>query len=196
MRAMGHRRQTAPPRRLSRAAPCRPSDARPRRRRGVSRRRRRIRLHACLQTAARRADGAARCSLCRRMRRLPHRLSPEPASRGVLAGALRQPRRPFRRGTPRCRPRPWRSSRPMSPPTRRRTSTHCPPNAFRRTAADAPYQITATRFWKWMHAGISDAVFKSPAPVGARGNCAACHRDAATGRFDPRRIDIPQEITR
>ncbi|WP_210325800.1 cytochrome b/b6 domain-containing protein [Oricola nitratireducens] len=70
-----------------------------------------------------------------------------------------------------------------------------PANAFRRTAADAPYQITATRFWKWMHAGISDAVFKSPA-VGARGNCAACHRDAATGRFDPRRIDIPQEITR
>lgn len=67
-----------------------------------------------------------------------------------------------------------------------------PANVFRRVSADAPYQITATPFWKWRHAEIEDAVFRSPA-VGARGNCAACHRDAATGLFDPRRISIPKE---
>jgi hypothetical protein len=70
-----------------------------------------------------------------------------------------------------------------------------PANMFRRTGADAPFQITATPFWKRTHAEIDDTVFRSP-PVGARGNCAACHRDAATGMFDPRRISIPKETSR
>jgi cytochrome b len=69
-----------------------------------------------------------------------------------------------------------------------------PANVFRRVSPDAPYQITATPFWKRRHAEIDDAVFRSPA-VGARGNCAACHRDAATGIFDPRRISIPKETS-
>lgn len=69
-----------------------------------------------------------------------------------------------------------------------------PANVFRRVSADAPYQITATPFWKWRHAEIDDAVFRTPA-VGARSNCAACHRDAATGLFDPRRISIPKETS-
>lgn len=65
-----------------------------------------------------------------------------------------------------------------------------PANAFRRVSADAPFQITATPFWKRTHEEIDDAVFRSPA-IGSPGNCAACHRDAETGRFDPRRISIP-----
>jgi cytochrome b len=67
-----------------------------------------------------------------------------------------------------------------------------PANVFRRTGADAPYSITATPFWTRTHRGIDDAVFRSRA-VASRGNCAACHRDAGTGRFNPTRISIPKE---
>ncbi|MFZ2100959.1 MAG: hypothetical protein WAU86_10390, partial [Oricola sp.] len=70
-----------------------------------------------------------------------------------------------------------------------------PANVFRRSGAQEPYRITASPFWKRTHAEIDDAVFRSPA-VASRANCAACHGDAVTGRFDPRRISIPKETTR
>jgi len=54
-----------------------------------------------------------------------------------------------------------------------------------------PLRITATPYWSWTHRRIPDAVFKSRA-VGAKGACDACHSDAATGRFDPQNIDIPE----
>ncbi len=54
-----------------------------------------------------------------------------------------------------------------------------------------PLRLTATPYWSWTHRRIPDAVFKSRA-IGAKGACDACHSDAATGRFDPQNIGIPQ----
>jgi len=54
-----------------------------------------------------------------------------------------------------------------------------------------PLRLTATPYWTRTHRRIPDAVFKSRA-VGAKGACDACHSDAATGRFDPQNIDIPE----
>ena len=65
-------------------------------------------------------------------------------------------------------------------------------NAFRRRNADDPLSITATSFWRHRHARIPDRVFASPA-VGARGNCNACHADAASGLFRPSEISIPKD---
>jgi cytochrome b len=58
-----------------------------------------------------------------------------------------------------------------------------------------PLRLTATPYWRWMHRGIPDAVFTSP-QVRAKGACDACHSDAATGRFDPQAIDIPERAFR
>ena len=60
--------------------------------------------------------------------------------------------------------------------------------------ADArdPLRPTATRYWIRTHSRVPEAVFKSRA-VGAKGACDACHRDAATGRFDPQAIAIPEQ---
>lgn len=68
-----------------------------------------------------------------------------------------------------------------------------PANVFRQVDASAPFAITKTPFWTWRHAGISDAVFRSGA-VRSPANCAACHRDAASGLFSPSRIAIPEEV--
>lgn len=65
-------------------------------------------------------------------------------------------------------------------------------NVYRRRNPDDPLSITATGFWRRRHDRIPDHVFASPA-VGARGNCDACHADAATGRFSPTEIAIPKE---
>ena len=54
-----------------------------------------------------------------------------------------------------------------------------------------PTRITATRFWQWRHHRIPKAIFESP-EVGAPSNCAACHRDATTGRFDAQMINVPE----
>lgn len=67
-----------------------------------------------------------------------------------------------------------------------------PANAFRIRNADDPLRITATPTWQRIHRGIPDAVFKSP-KIGVKGACNACHQDAATSRFDPQFIAIPQE---
>jgi cytochrome b len=65
-----------------------------------------------------------------------------------------------------------------------------PANRFRKVAEADPIRITKTRFWTRTHDHIEAAVFASPA-VKSRANCAACHRDALTGRFDDQAIDIP-----
>jgi cytochrome b len=67
-----------------------------------------------------------------------------------------------------------------------------PANRFRRVDPAKPFTITAAPFWIRTHSDISDAVFALKAVAG-RGNCAACHTDARTGRFYPGAIDIPTE---
>lgn len=69
-----------------------------------------------------------------------------------------------------------------------------PANLFRRLDPKSPLRITATPFWIRTHAAISKAVFRSAA-VGSAGECGACHRDAASGRFLPGAISIPMETT-
>jgi cytochrome b len=53
-----------------------------------------------------------------------------------------------------------------------------------------PLRITAAPFWIRRHRRIDPAVFAAP-PVKAKSNCIACHRDAATGRFDAQAIALP-----
>lgn len=68
-----------------------------------------------------------------------------------------------------------------------------PANLLRRVDPAAPFTITATPFWRHVHAGIPDSVFRARA-VGAKGNCEACHADARSGRFYPGNIEIPEEL--
>jgi cytochrome b len=65
-----------------------------------------------------------------------------------------------------------------------------PGHRFRRTDPAEPLRITATPFWRRMHRDIPDAIFASPRVV-RRSACAACHRDAETGRFAPQAIEVP-----
>jgi cytochrome b len=67
-----------------------------------------------------------------------------------------------------------------------------PANIFRLRATDDPMRITATPAWIRIHRHIPDAAFKMKS-VGAKGACAACHEDAASGRFDPQSISMPEE---
>ena len=57
-------------------------------------------------------------------------------------------------------------------------------------AADGSLRITDTPGWRHMHRHIPAAVFTAK-PVFRRSNCAACHADAAAGRFAPQQIEIP-----
>ena len=66
-----------------------------------------------------------------------------------------------------------------------------PANRLRDTSDAEPMRITKTRYWQRTHDHIQDALFASTA-IKSRANCAACHRDALTGRFDDQSIDIPQ----
>ncbi len=65
-------------------------------------------------------------------------------------------------------------------------------NNFRHVAAKAPLSITATPYWKRRHADIAKPIFKRKA-IASKSNCAACHKDAASGRFDDQMITIPQD---
>ena len=56
-----------------------------------------------------------------------------------------------------------------------------------------PLRITATPFWRRVHGDIPDGVF-ADRRVGGRVSCAACHDDAATGRFAPQSIEIPEAL--
>ena len=53
-------------------------------------------------------------------------------------------------------------------------------------------RITETAGWKSLHHDVEPGAFKSPRVAGKL-NCAACHADAASGRFHPRAIAIPKE---
>ena len=65
-----------------------------------------------------------------------------------------------------------------------------PSHLLRDPAANGSLRITDTPGWRRQHQGIAAAVFTSN-PVYRRNNCAACHADAATGRFAPQAIAIP-----
>jgi cytochrome b len=65
-------------------------------------------------------------------------------------------------------------------------------NRFRVVDPAQQLRITANPYWRRKHAGIAEVVFARKA-VGSKVNCSACHRDAATGRFDDQAIHIPEE---
>ena len=67
-----------------------------------------------------------------------------------------------------------------------------PARVFARPDPKAPFTLTATPAWKRFHADLPEALFASK-PVASRSNCAACHADAASGRFSPFAIAIPKE---
>lgn len=68
------------------------------------------------------------------------------------------------------------------------------PAVLIRQSIDAkdPGRITASGFWQRMHRRIPAATFANK-EVGGRGNCAACHADAASGMFSPEQIEIPED---
>lgn len=53
-------------------------------------------------------------------------------------------------------------------------------------------RITETAGWRRLHRPVAVEAFKSR-KVAGKLNCAACHADAASGRFRPRSIAIPKE---
>ncbi len=63
---------------------------------------------------------------------------------------------------------------------------------FRTVTANGPPQITATPAWLRKHAPLPEAWFARKS-VGSKSNCSACHRDAASGRFDDSKIFVPKE---
>jgi cytochrome b len=65
-------------------------------------------------------------------------------------------------------------------------------NLMRRPAKDQPLRLTATERWKRIHGKLPQRFFKSKA-VGGKLNCTNCHRDAETGIFSPRAIDIKHD---
>jgi cytochrome b len=65
-------------------------------------------------------------------------------------------------------------------------------HAFRVANPTDPQRITANATWVRIHRELPESDFKS-AKVSAKGACAACHGDAATGRFAPQQISIPKE---
>ena len=65
-----------------------------------------------------------------------------------------------------------------------------PSHLLRTPAADGSLRITDTPGWRRRHRHIPTAIFAAK-PVYRRSNCAACHGDAATGRFAPQAIAIP-----
>jgi len=69
-----------------------------------------------------------------------------------------------------------------------------PARMFARTDPEAPASLTATPDWRHLHGDLPEALF-ARAPILTRANCAACHADAATGRFSPFAISIPKEKT-
>jgi cytochrome b len=65
-------------------------------------------------------------------------------------------------------------------------------NHFRVVAPEDPYRITSTPYWVRKHASVPPEVFRRRS-VQSKVNCHACHRDAASGRFDDQAIAIPKE---
>lgn len=63
---------------------------------------------------------------------------------------------------------------------------------FRTVSENEPRRITATPYWRSMHAPVPDSWFARKS-VGGKSNCGACHVDAASGRFADTRIVVPKE---
>jgi cytochrome b len=66
-----------------------------------------------------------------------------------------------------------------------------PAHLFRQRDAADPLSITATPGWQRFHRDLPAALFASK-QIGGKGACNACHQDAASGRFDPQAIEIPE----
>jgi cytochrome b len=66
-----------------------------------------------------------------------------------------------------------------------------PARMMLRPAANGSRRLTDAPGWQRMHRGIPEAVFRSKA-VYRRSACDACHTDAASGRFAPQRIVMPE----
>lgn len=65
-------------------------------------------------------------------------------------------------------------------------------NRLRIADATGSLRITDGAGWKRLHRSVPTDAFKAK-KVAGKLNCAACHADAATGRFHPRSISIPKE---
>ncbi len=65
-----------------------------------------------------------------------------------------------------------------------------PAHLLRQPAADGSRRITDTPGWRRRHRHIAASVFAGKDGI-RRSDCAACHADAATGRFAPQRIALP-----
>lgn len=65
-------------------------------------------------------------------------------------------------------------------------------NRFRTVDSANPTRITETPYWRRKHQGIEASVFARKS-IRSKANCLACHKDAASGRFDDQAIDIPKE---
>ena len=52
-------------------------------------------------------------------------------------------------------------------------------------------RITGTAFWRHRHQDIDFAALKKSGRVASATDCGACHHDAASGKFEPRAIEIP-----
>ncbi len=70
-----------------------------------------------------------------------------------------------------------------------------PSHLLRVPAADGSRRITDTPGWRRMHRHIPHAVFTGTDGT-RRSDCATCHADAATGRFAPQRITVPNDAGR
>jgi cytochrome b len=55
----------------------------------------------------------------------------------------------------------------------------------------APYRITDTAFWKERHPEQYFTMWKTRGKAAGKHDCGACHRDAVSGNFAPRAIDLP-----
>jgi len=66
-------------------------------------------------------------------------------------------------------------------------------NQLRAVDPKNPTRITASPFWVKTHSVIPEKVFETP-PVRGKGNCQACHKDAASGRFNDGQISIPDPV--
>jgi cytochrome b len=64
-------------------------------------------------------------------------------------------------------------------------------NRLRLRDPSDPLRITATPFWRHIHAGIPSRIFASRA-VGSKTACDACHLDATSGLFAPQEIAVPE----
>jgi cytochrome b len=69
-----------------------------------------------------------------------------------------------------------------------------PARLFSRRNPEPPAALTETPAWRRLHGDLPAALFER-APILSRANCAACHADAASGRFSPFAISIPKEKT-